>query len=86
MVLIAQSIQRRVANWTAGVCFPVVAGIFLLHSVHPGSGTQPTSYPIGAGGSFREVKRPGREADHTFPIGAEGKIDGAISPLPKTSS
>jgi hypothetical protein len=38
----------------------------LRHLVQTGSGTHPTSYPMGTGGHFSlEVKRPGLEADHT---------------------
>jgi hypothetical protein len=33
-----------------------------------------------------EVKRPGREADHSHPSSAEVKSSGVISPLPYTSS
>jgi hypothetical protein len=33
----------------------------------------PTSYPMGTGGSFPGVKRPGREADHSPPASAEVK-------------
>jgi hypothetical protein len=36
-----------------------------LHRVHIDSGTQTAAYPIGTGGSFPGVKRPGREADHS---------------------
>jgi hypothetical protein len=43
----------------------------LLHVVPTGSGVHPTSYPIAAGVSFPEVKRPGREADHSPPNSAE---------------
>jgi hypothetical protein len=40
----------------------------------PGSGVHPTSYKMGTGGSFRGVKRQGREADHSPPTSAEVKI------------
>jgi hypothetical protein len=43
----------------------------LLHVVQTGPGVHPTSYPMGTGGSFLGVKRPGREADHSLPTSAE---------------
>jgi hypothetical protein len=46
----------------------------LLHVVQTGSGVHPTSYPMGTGGSFPGVKRPGREADHSPPASTEAKI------------
>jgi hypothetical protein len=53
-------------GWTAGVRFPARArDISLLHSVHTSSEAHPASYPVGTGGSFTGVKRPGREADHS---------------------
>jgi hypothetical protein len=36
-------------------------------------GPPPTSYPMGTGGSFPGVKRPGREPDHSPPTSAEVK-------------
>jgi hypothetical protein len=40
----------------------------LIHSVQTGSGTHSASYPVGTGWLFpREVKWPGREADHSPP-------------------
>jgi hypothetical protein len=45
----------------------------LLHIVQTGFGVHPTSYKMGTGGSFSEVKRQGREADHSPPTGAEVK-------------
>jgi hypothetical protein len=38
-----------------------------------GSGVNPTSYTMGTGSSFPGVKRPGSEADHSSPNGAEVK-------------
>jgi len=61
---------------TAGVRFPVGARrLFFSHRyrVQTGSGTHPASYPVGAGGSFPEIKRPGREADHSPPSSSEVK-------------
>jgi hypothetical protein len=57
-----------------GVRFPAEAGnFFLLHRVHTGSVVHPASYPVGTVGSFRGVKRPGREADHSSASSAEVK-------------
>jgi hypothetical protein len=56
-----------------GVWVPVGSGIVILHVVQTGSGVHPTSYPMGTGGSFPEVKRPAREADHSPPTSAEVK-------------
>jgi hypothetical protein len=58
----------------------------LLHCVQSGSGDHPASYPMGTGGSFPGVKRLEREADHSHPSSAEINYDGAIPPLPHTSS
>jgi hypothetical protein len=46
--------------------------------------TQPPIQSV-PGGSFPEVKRPGREADQTPPFTAEVKNGAAIPPLPHTS-
>jgi hypothetical protein len=47
---------------------------FSHHNFQTGSGAQPASYEIGTGGFFHpEVKRPGREADHSPPSSAEVK-------------
>jgi hypothetical protein len=37
---------------------------------------------MGTGGSFREAKRPGREADHWPPSSSGVKYGGVIPPLP----
>jgi hypothetical protein len=59
-------------DWGSRVRFPVEAGNFYLHHrVENGSGAHPASYPMGTGGSFPGVKRPGREADHSPPFSAE---------------
>jgi hypothetical protein len=44
-----------------------------LHRVQNGSGAHAVSYPVGTRGSFRGVKWPGREADHSPPSSAEVK-------------
>jgi hypothetical protein len=45
---------------------PGGAGNFSLHHrVQNDSGAHSASYPMGTRGSFPEVKRPGREADHS---------------------
>jgi hypothetical protein len=53
-----------------GVRVPVFSRNSLLH-VETGSGVHPTSYPMGTGGSFDGVKRPGREVDHS-PLASAG--------------
>jgi hypothetical protein len=55
---------------------------YQLHNVKIGPGAHPASYLMGTGGSFPEVKRSGREADHPPPSSAEVKNGGAILPLP----
>jgi hypothetical protein len=57
----------------AGVRVPVGYNFSLLHIVQTGSGVHPTSYKMDTGGSFPEVKRQGREADHSPPTSAEVK-------------
>jgi hypothetical protein len=57
-----------------GVRFLAGAGNFSLnHPAQSGSGDHPASYPIGTRGSFLDVKRPGRETDHSPPSSAEAK-------------
>jgi hypothetical protein len=58
---------------------------FFLHSVQTGSGVHQAYCPMGTVVSSPEVKRPGREADHSPLSGAEVKNGGAISPLPHLS-
>jgi hypothetical protein len=74
-------------GWTAGARFPTGAKDFsLLHSVQAGSGAHPISYTLGTGGTFPGSTAAGVEADHSPSSSAEIKIDGAIDPLPNTSS
>jgi hypothetical protein len=57
-----------------GVQVPVGSKIFsLLHLVQTGFEVHPASYPMGTGGTFPGIKRPGREADHSPPASAEVK-------------
>jgi hypothetical protein len=53
----------RVDEGGVGVRVPVGSRIFSFPRL-PDSGVHPTSYPMGTGGSFPGVKRPGFEADH----------------------
>jgi hypothetical protein len=46
------------------------------------SGAHLATFPIGTGDLPPEVKRQGREADHSPPSSAEVKNGGAIPPLP----
>jgi hypothetical protein len=56
------------------VRFPVGTGNFsLCHRVQNGSGAHPASYPMGIGTLSLEVKRWGREPDHSPPSSAEVK-------------
>jgi hypothetical protein len=56
------------------VRFPAGAGNFSLHHrVQNGSGAHPASCPMDTRGSFRGVKLPGRESDHSSPSSAEVK-------------
>jgi hypothetical protein len=56
------------------VRLPAGAGnISLHHRVQTGSGSHPSSYPMGARGSFPGVKRPRHEADHSPPSSAKVK-------------
>jgi hypothetical protein len=84
---ISQSVQRRATDWTTGVRFPTVVRDFsLLDSVQTDFGAHPSSYPMGTGGFFPGVKRPGCEADHSPPSSAEIKNGECIPPLPHASS
>jgi hypothetical protein len=56
-----------------GVRILLRARFIFLHVVQTGSGAHPAPYPMGIGGSFPEVKRPGREADHSPSTSAEVK-------------
>jgi hypothetical protein len=72
---VAQSVQCLTTGWTAGVRSPTEAEDFSSNlCVQTGSGAHPASYTVGTGGSFRGGKaRPGRDADHSPPSGAEVK-------------
>jgi hypothetical protein len=56
-----------------GVRVPVGSRIFTCPIIQIGFGVHPTSYTMGTGGSFPEVKGPGREVDHSPPTSAEVK-------------
>jgi hypothetical protein len=51
-------------------------------SVQADSTAHPASYPMSAGGSFPEIKGPGREADRSPTCSAVVKTGGATLPLP----
>jgi hypothetical protein len=56
------------------VRFLAGVGNFSLHyRVQNGSGAHPASYPMGTRAVSLQVKRPGREADHSPPSSAEVK-------------
>jgi hypothetical protein len=52
----------------------------LLNSIQTGSVTHPFSYPMGIVDLFEELKRPGRESDHS-PSSADIKYGGDIALL-----
>jgi hypothetical protein len=57
------------------------------HSIQTGFEAHPVSYPVGTGECFSKGgKRDERDAGHSLPSNAEVKINGAILPLPHTSS
>jgi hypothetical protein len=73
---IAQSVSQLATGWMTKVSeFESWwdQEFLLLLVIQTGSGVHPTSYPMGTGGSFPGVKRPGREADHWPPASAEVK-------------
>jgi hypothetical protein len=73
-------IGARIAQWYSaglragwsGVRIPAgTENLTLHHLVQTGSGAHLASYPMGTRGFCPEVKRPGREADHSLPSTAE---------------
>jgi hypothetical protein len=74
--LCTKSNGSKTVSWKTGVRFPVGAGNFSLgHRVHIGSGAHRDSYTMGTEGYFpREVKRPGRETDHSPPSSSEVEL------------
>jgi hypothetical protein len=61
----------RLGDWGQSSCPRRVTNFF--HVAQTGSGALPASYPVGIGGSFQEVDRPGCEADLSSPSSAEVK-------------
>jgi hypothetical protein len=89
---ISQSVHRRATGWKAGVLLQAEARHFtLLHTVQIGSEAHPAPYQMGTTGAgyyqelSPEVKRPGRETNHSPLSSAKVKKGGTISPLPHTS-
>jgi hypothetical protein len=85
--VLAQSVQRRFTNRTAKVRFPARATDFsLLHTAQRDSGAH--SFPI----QWVPVvlspgtKHPESETYHSSPHSVETNKDGAMPPLPSTSS
>jgi hypothetical protein len=60
-------------GWTAGIRFQAGATFSYLHSVQTGSGAHRASYPMGTGGDFPGLDRPGRQENHSPPFSAEVK-------------
>jgi hypothetical protein len=80
-------------DWEAGVWFLTEEGkeIFsICYHIQTGYGAHPASYQMGNSGSFLEVKRPEREANHSLPTHPHQvprlRIRRAIPPHPVTSS
>jgi hypothetical protein len=65
---------------------PSIFLIYILTSVQTGFVAKKASYPTCSSGDFRGGKAAGREADHLTPSSAEVENDGAIIPIPHTSS
>jgi hypothetical protein len=66
-----------------GVQFPATALDFAqLYNVKTGSGTRSASYPMCTRGSLWEVKRPGRQVDHSPPSNAEVNSGGIYRYFP----
>jgi hypothetical protein len=67
----------------SGVRVPAGAGNFSLHHrVETDCGAHPASFPLKPGAVSLEVKRPGREADHSHPSSAEVKNAGGYTSIP----
>jgi hypothetical protein len=83
--VIAQSVQRLgygLDDRGSRVRFPAGAENFSLHyRVQNGSEAQLASFPVGTGGSFPGVKRPGREVDHSPPSIIIYRLGVALLPL-----
>jgi hypothetical protein len=70
---------------TTRLRFPAVQNFSFLHSIHADSLAHSASTEYVPGASSPEIKRPGREADHSLLLSAEVKNGGAILPLPHMS-
>jgi hypothetical protein len=74
-------------GWIVWVRFPAGAKYFpVLHSVQTDSGAHPASHPMGLETLSPGVKRSSLEADCSPQSSSEVKNNGAILPLPDTSS
>jgi hypothetical protein len=79
--------SRYIYGLEAGVRFLAEArDLSLVCSIRTDSVAHPISYLTDTWGSFRGVKRPRREVDHSPSTTAENKNGGAIPPLPDMSS
>jgi preprotein translocase subunit SecG len=56
--------------------------IIIIIIIQTGSGAHPASYPMGTRGSFPEVKRPGREADHSPHLVPRSKNEWSYTSVP----
>jgi hypothetical protein len=82
LIITLSEVELWATGWTAGVRFPTEAS-FLCCLQRPGRLGDPPS--VIAGGR-RELKRPGREVDHSSPFSTGVKNDWTIIPLPRMSS
>jgi hypothetical protein len=83
---IAQWYSAGIRAGRSGVRVPDVVGNFSLqHRVQAGSGAHPALYRMCISDSL-EVKRTGREADHSPPSSAEVKNAWSYTSTPNTSS
>jgi hypothetical protein len=73
-------------DWKAEVRFPPGTGILLLSTLPRRLWAHPTSYPLLPGVLSPRTKRPGRDTEHSLPTSGQVTNDGAIPPLPDTSS
>jgi hypothetical protein len=87
LLYLALTRMKRKRDSSVGVRFPARArDSSPLHILQKGSGFHPASYQMGTGGFCSGVKRQGRETDNLPACSAEVIKNGAIPPLPHSSS
>jgi hypothetical protein len=81
-----QPVQRPAPGWTARVRFPTgITDICLLHISEPALDSTQRLIQWVPGAFSPGVKRPWREAEHSYRPSTEVKNGGAVLPLPDTS-